>query len=206
MMQTWTMVEDDTFHDLIVRLRAGDQEAQSDVYNQFVRRLIGLARKQLDSRIRQKVDPEDIVQSAFLSFFRRQADGQFDPQTENSLWRLLAHITLCKCRNRADYFQAARRDVRLEVSAARDSVDSHGAWQGFARDPTPSDAAILHERIEELMSGLNDRGRAILALSLQGSTISQISLEVGRSERTVRGVLEQVKKRLQGMLDEAMSG
>ena len=194
------MSDSPTFHELIARLRAGDHDAQSEIFNRFVQRLIALARTQLDGRIRQKEDPEDIVQSVFRSFFRRQAEGQFEPPTEDSLWHLLAHITACKCRNRVEYFQAACRDVRREVSPAGTSDEP--AWHGFAHDPTPSEAAMLNERIEQLMKGLNEPGRAILALSLQGGTVPEISSEVGRAERTVRAVLDRVKKRLQRMLTE----
>ena len=37
-----------------------------------------MARLRLDSRIRQKVDPEDVLQSVYKSFFLRCGAGQFD--------------------------------------------------------------------------------------------------------------------------------
>ena len=43
---------------------------------------------------RQKVDPEDVVQSAFRSFFTRQAAGQFDVASWDDLWGLLVVITV----------------------------------------------------------------------------------------------------------------
>ena len=52
----------------MARLRAGDNAAAAEVFRRFANRLIGLARTHLDARVRQKVDPEDVMQSALKSF------------------------------------------------------------------------------------------------------------------------------------------
>src|SRR4051812_14113370 len=104
------MPDEESFADLMARLRAGDQDAAARVYQHFARRLIGLARSRLDGLMRRKEDPEDVVQSVFRSFFARQAGGQFDLDDWNSLWSLLTVITLRKCGHRVEYFRAARRD------------------------------------------------------------------------------------------------
>ncbi len=66
-----------TFDDLMARLNDGDDEAAAEIFNRFVRRLIFLARSRLNAQVRQKEDPEDVVQSVFRSFFTRQVEGQF---------------------------------------------------------------------------------------------------------------------------------
>ena len=48
--------------------------------------LIGLARSHLGGVIRQKVDPEDVVQSVFRSFFQRNAQGNWNLDDWDSLW------------------------------------------------------------------------------------------------------------------------
>ena len=70
---------DDSFTVFMGRLGAGDDESARQLFCRFASRLIGLARIHLDRRIRQKVDPEDVLQSVYRSFFRRQAEGEFDP-------------------------------------------------------------------------------------------------------------------------------
>ena len=57
------------------RLRAGDDEAAREVFDRFARRLVGLARRRFDRRLAHRVDPEDVVQSAFKSFFVRHREG-----------------------------------------------------------------------------------------------------------------------------------
>lgn len=191
------MSSDSSFDELVTRLRAGNNDAATEVFNRYATRLIALARTQLDSQIRQKEDPEDVVLSAYKSFFLRQAEGQFDLEGEESLWRMLALITVRKCRNRVEYFHAACRDVQREVSSPTDSCASFPYRQAVADDPAPSEAAILAETMELMMRGVEEEHRDIISLHLQGYTIPEISSQVCRAERTVRRILERTKKRMQ---------
>jgi RNA polymerase sigma-70 factor (ECF subfamily) len=194
---------DDSFDDLMSRLRHGDNAAAAQVFNQFANRLIELVRKRLDPQIRRKVDPEDVLQSVFRSFFRRQAAGQMnDLETWDNLWGMLLVMTLRKCGHRVEYFRAACRDVQREVSgpALTDSFALGGVVS--ASDPTPAEEAILHDLVHHLMERLEGRHRQILALSLQGYSFPEISAQVGCTERTVYRVLDRVKAWLKQMQRE----
>src|SRR5438105_1988757 len=78
-----------------------DKPAEGDVaravFERFTRRLIGLARSQLDVRLQYKVDPEDVVQSAYKSFFLRYGEGALATEGWDGLWGMLTVITLRKC-------------------------------------------------------------------------------------------------------------
>jgi RNA polymerase sigma-70 factor (ECF subfamily) len=178
------------------RLRSGDEDAAAEVFHRFSQRLIGLARARLDHLVRQKMDPEEVVQSVYKSFFVRFADGQYDLKTWDGLWALLTLITVRKCGHRIEYFRAACRDVRHEA-APPPSEDSTSSWEAIARDPTPAEAAMLADTVAQLMRVLDGRDRDIVSLTLQGLAAPAISAHVGCSERTVRRVLDQVKKWLQ---------
>jgi RNA polymerase sigma-70 factor, ECF subfamily len=190
------MAPDASFDDLMVRLRAGDDDAAAEVFRRFTRRLIGLARRRLDRLIRQKVDPEDILQSVYRSFFSRHAQGDFELDSWDSLWGMLTLITVRKCDYRRKFFRAARRDVEREVVP---QAPDDPALQAIARDPTPSEATRLAETVELLMRELQDREQDMLALSLQGYDTAAISAQVGRTERTVQRVLKRVRERLEQM-------
>src|SRR5262245_8961171 len=97
------MSPNDSFQQLMARLRAGDDDAASAVFHRFARRLIGLARSHVDSWLQHKVDPEDVVQSVYESFFRRHQEDLFEVQSWDSLWSLLTLITVRKCLKRIDY-------------------------------------------------------------------------------------------------------
>jgi RNA polymerase sigma-70 factor (ECF subfamily) len=191
------MSSDASFGDLLARLRAGDPDAAAAVFHRFAHRLIGLARRHLDRRLLAKVDPEDVIQSVFKSFFLRYAEGQFDLGGWDSLWSLLTRITLRKCGRWAERFLSRARNIHHEVSPPPEG--SAADWEALAGDPTPAEAAMLAETVEAVLRDLQGRDRDIVALGLQGYSAVEISARLGRPERTVYRVLGRVKKRLQQM-------
>ena len=128
----------------------------------------------------------------------RHAGGEYDITGWESLWSLLVVITLRKCGHRVEYFRAARRDVRREEVQPAATAESPPPWEVLAQDPTPFQAALLSETVQHLMRFLEQaHERRILELKLQGFTEPEISVQVGRSERTVRRVLQRVRQRLE---------
>jgi RNA polymerase sigma factor (sigma-70 family) len=193
----------DSFAALMVRLRSGEDAAAREVFVRFAARLAGLARRHLDARLAVKVDPEDVVQSAYKSFFVRQRDGGLDVGTWDGLWGLLTMITLRKCADRAAYYHAEKRDVTREVAGGSEDSAPAVVELAFDREPLPDEAAALAETVEALFRVIDDPDeRAILELSLQGHTATEISSQLGRAERSVRRLREHIRKRLERMQSE----
>jgi RNA polymerase sigma-70 factor (ECF subfamily) len=190
----------DSFLILMARLKASDDAAAGDLFQRFAERLMGIARLQIAARLRHKVDPEDVVQSVFKSFFLR--NDQFQVQNWDSLWGLLTLITVRKCIKHIEREQAARRDARREVSL---TTKSNEEWPLMDREPSPEEGAMLAEVMEELLGGFDADDRAVLELSLQGHGAIEISARLGRAERTVRRLREQAKSRLQGRLESSLA-
>ena len=190
------MAPSNSFTDLMTRLRAGEEPAAADLFQRFAPRLIALARSRLDQRLRQKVDPEDVLQSVYQSFFLRHTQGQFELAGWDDLWSLLTVLTLRKCSRWARYFHTAGRDVGRETSLEV-LPDASDPDQGlFAAEPTPEEAAMLTENLEQLFRGLEGRDRAIVGLSLQGYSVREIGARLGRPQRTVFRILERAKQRM----------
>ncbi len=189
------MAEPRSFPALLGRVKAGDQEAAALIFRRYTRRLIALARRQLDTWVRDRVDPEDVVQSVYKSFFARHARGDFSLDSWDSLWALLCLMTVRKCADKADYLSAACRDVRLEIRLPGDAERST-LWTVPGRDPTPAEAALLTETIDRLLHGLEEEDRVIVVLHLQGYTLHEISDRAGRAHRTVRRVIDRARRRL----------
>jgi RNA polymerase sigma-70 factor (ECF subfamily) len=190
------MPAEDSFADVMGRLRAGDSDAAAQVFRRFTHRLISLARAHLDSRLRQKLDPEDVLQSVYKSFFRRYEQGALDLGGWDGLWALLALITARKCGRWAQHFRAQRRDVTAEVSTAG-SADESGVVEAFSAEPSPEEAVMLTEVVLVLLRDLGERDGEILTLALQGHSAAEISEKLGRPKRTVYRVLERIRARLQ---------
>jgi RNA polymerase sigma-70 factor (ECF subfamily) len=191
-----------SFPDLMVRLRSGDQGAAFEVFHKYSRRLAGLARSRLQGALAAKVDPDDILQSVFRSFFMRHRDGQFEIEGWDGLWSLLTVITLRKCGKQVDYFQAACRNLSREVAPPpRNDHETYASCQAIARDPTPDESAQLVETIEGLLMELSPRDRQIVEKTLQGETPAAISEEIQCSERTVERVRAKLLARLESMIE-----
>jgi RNA polymerase sigma-70 factor (ECF subfamily) len=188
------------FHDLMARLDAGDADAAGEVFRRFAGRLVGLARCKLGGRLRAKVDPEDVLQSVYKSFFRRHAGGELELTSWDGLWGLLTVITVRKCSRWAERFRTGRRDLDREVTAAADGPDA--GWDALAREPTPVEAALLAETVERLLAGLDAKERAIVTLALQGADPAEIGAAVGRTRRTVNRVLRRVRQDLERLAHE----
>jgi RNA polymerase sigma-70 factor (ECF subfamily) len=193
------MSSHDSFAGLMQRLRDGEDEAAREVFVRFARRLVGLARGHLDGRLLAKVDPEDVVQSAYKSFFVRHREGELQVGSWDGLWGLLTLITLRKCADRAAYYRAGKRDLGREVASGGED-DSAADHLAVDREPTPHEAVMLAEAVEALFGAVSDpEERAVLELSLQGYSTTEISEKVGRAERSVRRLRERVRKVLERM-------
>ena len=165
------------------------------VWNRFGAKLISLARKNLDERLRQKEDPEDVVQSASKASIvaRRMASSRLDGWGD--LWAILVIITVRKCHNRGRRYQTEGRDVSREHRAVE---PRHG---GRSRDPRSRSHAARSRHAQRPGRAPDEHAprrakREILSLALQGCTPSEIAPLVGRTRRTVNRLLARVKGRL----------
>jgi RNA polymerase sigma-70 factor (ECF subfamily) len=193
----------DSFANFLDRLHCRDAAATQELFARFTHQLVALALRHIDAGLRHKVETEDVVQSAYKSFFFRYGEGKLDVANWNSLWGLLALITVRKCAERAAYHRAERRDAAREVSPPRDGEAA--PWlEPCGREPTPVEAAVLSETVAQLVTGLDEEERPVLELSLQGYTTREIGERLGRAERTVRLLREGVRHRLERMQREGL--
>jgi RNA polymerase sigma factor (sigma-70 family) len=188
---------DDASIKLVARWQAGDQQAADELFRRYASRLIALARSRLTARIKQRVDPEDVVQSACRSFFVGARAGKYQLQRGGDLWRLLVAITLHKLQDQVKRHTTEKRGIASE--RAFGSEDSLLGIQAhvWARDPSPVEALALVDELEEAMRGLEPPERRMLELRLHGHSLEEIAEAVQLSRWTVRRVLERVKQHLE---------
>jgi RNA polymerase sigma-70 factor (ECF subfamily) len=185
-----------TDHSLLRRVRAGEQDAATALYLRYADHLRALAARQTSSTLAARVDPDDIVQSVFRTFFRRVGTSGYDVPAGDDLWRLFLVIALRKIRNAAAHHTAAKRDVRQTVSVrdASHQVESAGG------DGTG--LAVLRMVIDETLARLPEGTRRIIELQVEGNEVADIANRVGRSKRSVERVLQQFRGELTRSLDE----
>jgi RNA polymerase sigma-70 factor (ECF subfamily) len=143
----------------------------------------------------RRVDPEDIVQSVFRTFFRRAAQGHYDVPLGEELWKLLLVIALNKVRAAGEFHRAARRDVR----ATRGADALEGA-EGRGRDEQA--LTILRMVVDEMMAELPESHRKIIEMRIESHEVAEITAAVGRSKRSVERVLQQFRARLGQLIEQ----
>lgn len=196
---------DNTSAKLLAEYVDGNSEAATQIFNRYVTRLVALAQSRLSPLLQGRVDPEDVVQSAYRSFFRRVKDQDVTLRRSGDLWRLLAAFTINKARGCVEREMAQMRDPRRQEheSALIEAIQS---------DPTPEEAAILIEQLASFMPVLPPRDRRILELRMRGNSVDEIVAELAHPEpqstlppqtisaATVRRLLRDSKRALQRVL------
>jgi RNA polymerase sigma factor (sigma-70 family) len=187
---------DDTSINLIARWRQGDQQAAAALFGRYAQQLIGLAAARLSARLAQRVDPEEVVQSAFRSFFVAARDGSYDLQRGGDLWRLLVSITLHKLHDQVKRNIAGKRSVAREQNGSGDQPDGE-LLAVPALGPSPLEAVALSDELEQIMRALPPLHRQMLELRLQGYHLDEIASATRRSTRTVSRILDVIKEELE---------
>src|SRR3954453_23049486 len=102
-------------HDLHSPDAGRREEAARQIWLRFSGRLRGVVRRRLDPRILRRAGEDDVLNSLFASIFDAKPGPAGPPPSRADLWRLLAHFTVRKVANIADYHRAACRDPDREV-------------------------------------------------------------------------------------------
>jgi RNA polymerase sigma factor (sigma-70 family) len=152
--------------------------------------------------VQARLDAEDVVQSVFASYFRRQADYELTDRDE--LWSLLVTITLNKVSNANRHHHRQKRDVRRTQSnrhgGAADPEDVGSVFDLMSDDgPTPEEAVALTEELEHRLRDLEaaeDRDLLPIArLKLDGHSNREIADALRLTERSIERKLGRIRKR-----------
>jgi RNA polymerase sigma-70 factor (ECF subfamily) len=182
-------------HSLLLRFRRGQNDGPTLLYLRYAGRLRALAAAQSAPGLAARVDPEDIVQSVFRTFFRRAAGGQYDVPQGEEIWKLLLVIALHKIRSAGEFHRAARRDVRQTAAGAaydRAVESAHG------QDDGP--LTILRLVIDEILDDLPPGHRPIVERRIEGYDVGEIAEQLQRSKRTVERVLQEFRRKLDAQI------
>lgn len=184
--------------ELLERYHGGDQDAAAEIFNRYKNRLIALARKQMSNKLQRRVGPDDVVQLAYKSFFRRAEKGDFEVNRSGDLWRLLAAITVHKVLKQVEKHCADVRSIDAEETIGSATLGLPA--DRIVADPTASEAAVMFEELQLVMKELIPLHRKMLKLRLTGQSVADISIETERTETQVRRVLKKVRQSLEEKL------
>jgi RNA polymerase sigma-70 factor (ECF subfamily) len=168
------MSEDDSFQDLIRRVRAGEGKAASELvrrYEPTIRREVRLRLR--DPRLRRMFDSMDVCQSVLGSFFIRAAAGQYELNSPQHLQRLLVTMARNKVVKQVHRQRAARRDHRRTAADPVQVIDL------AAPDASPSRYVAARDLLREAQERLSAEERRLAELRSQGMEWADIARELG---------------------------
>lgn len=190
----------DSSAELLARWRQGDQQAASELWQRYAVRLIALARSRMSEQLSSQLDPEDVVQSVYRRFFANVEDDRYVLRQSGDLWRLLVAITLHRVQDQHRRLSARTRALgeAKPLEAGAGGIDV----RLLAQDPSPEQAVMMTDELEQVLHGLQPVYREMVRLRLQGYQIEEIAKLTQKNEKTVRRVMKEIQQRLQRRCQE----
>lgn len=179
---------------LVEKLRSGDSAAMAEFYNLYRRRLYSLVLEQVD---RDQNTAEDLVQEVFLAALSSLDRFRGDSQ----LYTWLRSIALHKIN---DFYRHQARDPKPREP----SPDSDGLEIEQIRDNEPATHTVMEDKeirqsVHQALEDLPRDYQEVLVLKyLQDMPVLAISQIMGRSPKSVEGLLSRARKAMRDNLAE----
>ncbi len=154
--------------------KAGDQSAYEQLFSLHADRVLVFIRARL-GKLREKIEPEDILQDVYLSAHRSFAD--FEYTDDGAFLRWLCRIIDNRLRDSHDYFTAKKRQ---EVPVPRSALTG---------PVTALNRVENRERVESALKRLSDEHCEVLLLRYFGGlSAEETGLRMNRSAGAVRNL------------------
>jgi RNA polymerase sigma factor (sigma-70 family) len=185
-----------SFQDLMGRVRAGDQDAATELvrrYEPAIRRAVRF--RLADSQLSRLFDSMDICQSVMASFFVRTAAGQFDIEQPEQLVKLLGAMARNKLAHQARAQLRQRRDCRR--------LDSGGLNEEkiVDDDSTPSQQVAGRDLLQQAQRLLSAEERELVELRKDGLEWAAIAERKGGTPEALRKKLGRAVERVAHQLE-----
>lgn len=206
----------DHSQDLHRRLQEGDGQALAELFSSQRERLWRIVHFRMDDRLRGRIDPDDVLQDAYLAAVQRLAHYKEGTYTVPFLWlRAILKQTLIDLHRRHVGAQrrAADRDVALDASPHLQASATSMAIHLIGKLTSPSQAAVRSEMvatIEKAMANMDPIDQEVLALrhfeELGNSEVAEVLgiEQKAASIRYVRAVrrLKEILATVSGISDQ----
>jgi RNA polymerase sigma-70 factor (ECF subfamily) len=192
--------------DLLTRARASEPQQLDLLFAQCRNYLNVVARAQVESWLRAKVDASDIVQQTLLEAYRdfHKFRGHTEAEWLGWLRQILSH----NAANYVRHYRGAKRQARREVALgpAGSSSDGPHIPEACAHGESPSQHLLRKERewqVAEALTQLSpDHREVILLRNLERLPFEEVAERMGRSRPAVQMLWMRALQKLQ----EALGG
>jgi RNA polymerase sigma-70 factor (ECF subfamily) len=178
---------------LVKKLRSGDSRAREEFYNIYRNRLYSLILKQVDG---DQALAEDLVQETFLAALSSLDKFRGDSQ----LYTWLRSIAFHKMN---DFYRHQAREPKPQESPP-DFDAMKRLEQTGGDEPAPitvMESEEIHQSVHQALEGLPQDYQEVLVLKyLEEMPVLEISQVMGRSPKSVEGLLSRARKAMRDNL------
>lgn len=158
--------------ELIQRVRAGSDSALGSLLSSYREYLLRIATDRIQSGLRPKMTPSDVVQGSLLAATKHFANFHGDNEQQFRTW-LVTILTSQLIDGLRRFTEAEKRRADREVTRSEDLLNPDAAVDSFSRPANLQDDA---ERLLEVIQMLPEQQRDIVhARYLEGLTFIEIS-------------------------------
>ncbi len=194
------------------RLRAGDQDALATLFSKHRDRLWRMTHFRMDRRLLSRVDPDDVLQEAFMAAADRLKSYNVGEDAEYSpfVWLrmiLMQTMTDVHRRHLGAQMRSAEKEVNFRQQTCGQATSASLIAQFSGRLTSPSQAAVRAEslvQLEQAVESMEPLDREVLALrhfeELSNSETAEVlgiqqkaaSIRYVRAVKRLREVLSQM--------------
>jgi RNA polymerase sigma-70 factor, ECF subfamily len=187
-------------HGLIERIRNGDGEAFTALFNRYRPRLAVLIHYRMGLELRRLVEVDDILQETLLKAFR-----DFDQFTYRSPGSFMSWLARIADHVMADLARSQGRQKRHAVEMLRFRSASNPSGPEPVDSKTPSRVLAEEESVRGLLEKLNslpdDYRQAILLMKVEGLSTQEAAERLGKSNQATALLLHRALKRFRSLQD-----
>jgi RNA polymerase sigma-70 factor (ECF subfamily) len=161
---------------------------------------------ELDARLQRRFDGSDVVQEALLK--AHTSLHQFRGRTEAELVKWLHDILTSALVDEVRKAHAQKRDLALERSLQTAVGESSARLEAFLaeKNPTPATQVERQELLVRVAQALDqlpeDQRDVVLLRDAQGCSVADIARQLGRTEKSVAGLLLRGRGKLRQLLPD----
>ena len=208
-MESLVEEQDDHSPGLAERVGLGGQEGLAALFAEHHQRLWRLIRFRMDHRLVGRVDPDDVLQEAYLAAVGRLADYDRSPTCTPFVWlrtMILQTLTDLHRRHLGAQMRDAGREIGRQDLRFPCTTSASLAAQFVGHMTSPSQAAVRAEayaQVEQVIANMEPLDREVLALRhFEELTNSEIAEVLGIQQKAASIRYVRAIKRLRSVLSE----
>jgi RNA polymerase sigma factor (sigma-70 family) len=190
--------EETSDHDLVARVRTGDDRAFERLYGRYHRRIASYVQGMVHDHARA----EDITQDVFMSALRRMRETDRPIAFKPWVYEIAKNACI-------DQFRRSRRAEEVSMDAD-EGLGSADYGRLVTKDPAPEAAFETKQQLDQLcgaFGGLSETHHQILVMrELEGLSYREIGERLGMTRPAVESTLFRARRRLTEEYEQLVTG